>query len=382
MQRSYLCVKGSGLSVVDRVDREKTDEHTKKLFCMLKCYARKYYGHLCLWLIVSVYVLVLAGGLVRSLEAGMGCPDWPKCYGRWIPPTQESQLPLDYRHQYYAARKAKNFRLAALIEAAGWAATAQSIREEAKVFRSDRFDLLKAWVEYLNRLLGAWVGILGLLFAGVGVVGFRLKRHRALAWLSVATLLGIVMAGLLGALVVATHLLAFTVTIHMGVAFLVIACLVIAYRRWRGYRQAASMRRICIGSGLRRYVWVLFVVFLMQVLWGTQVREAVDRSLLQLMPRDRVLDAQGWVFYVHRSASVGLFFAQVLLSYLMSRASIDRKALRLAWGITATYAVEILLGALLYYLTLAASIQPLHLLVAFVAYGLQISLLQSSGSRH
>ena len=67
------------------------------------------------------YLLIFVGGLVRVAGAGMGCPDWPKCFGRWIPPTKLDQLP-DY------------------IDPA-------------------QFNIVLAWIEYCNRLFGALVGI-------------------------------------------------------------------------------------------------------------------------------------------------------------------------------------------------------------------------------
>ena len=67
------------------------------------------------------YLLIFIGGMVRVSGAGMGCPDWPKCFDRWIPPTNISQLP-DH------------------IDPA-------------------KFNIVLAWIEYSNRLFGALVGL-------------------------------------------------------------------------------------------------------------------------------------------------------------------------------------------------------------------------------
>jgi len=74
--------------------------------------------------------VIIAGGVVRTTQSGMGCPDWPKCFGRWIPPTNASELPPDFEKYL---RK-------------------QDI--------DHTFNVYHTWIEYFNRLLGALLGFL------------------------------------------------------------------------------------------------------------------------------------------------------------------------------------------------------------------------------
>src|SRR3954466_8739046 len=81
--------------------------------------------------LVFVFLVIIAGSVVRATGSGMGCPDWPKCFGKWVPPTDVSQLPADYKEVYAGEHHA--------------------VAE---------FNALNTWTEYLNRLAGAILGIL------------------------------------------------------------------------------------------------------------------------------------------------------------------------------------------------------------------------------
>ena len=75
----------------------------------MKNTATSWLGKLSFTALVAVLFLVFVGGLVRSTGSGMGCPDWPKCFGSFVPPTDSAQLPDDYSSAYNQYRKMFDF---------------------------------------------------------------------------------------------------------------------------------------------------------------------------------------------------------------------------------------------------------------------------------
>jgi len=117
--------------------------------------------------IIALFILILAGGVVRSTGSGMGCPDWPKCFGRYVPPVKEAQLPTNYRTEFVSHQLKKNLNFAKLLNALGYTSLASKIKSDTSVInrQQEQFNAAKTWTEYVNRLIGAFTGILLLLTA-------------------------------------------------------------------------------------------------------------------------------------------------------------------------------------------------------------------------
>lgn len=324
------------------------------------------------WGVVTVffvYLLIAVGGIVRSTGAGMGCPDWPKCFGTWIPPTKVSQLPVDYRENYAEKRRQKNERIAGYLDQLGFAQLAQRIHTPASVYVEEEFNATKTWIEYLNRLLGALVGVF--IFATV-LFSFRYwKTDRIVTLCSIAALLSVGFQGWLGSVVVSTNLLPGLITVHMMVAILIVFLLLYAVTR--------SLNRAkdgVVAKNKHRINFVLLLVMalsIIQIVLGTQVRQAIDWVSDALpLARNEWIERLGWEFYVHRSFSTVLLIANAYLLFAVYKSAVKQSVLR-TWAnlLFAVIVLEIAAGIFMAYFSIPAFLQPIHLLLAVVAVGVQ-----------
>jgi len=291
--------------------------------------------------IAAVYFLILVGGVVRASGSGMGCPDWPKCFGRWVPPTDVSQLPDNYQ-EIYAHR--------------GYADT--------------EFNAIKTWIEYINRLVGVIIGFLIFVTLLLSLSYWKTDKPIVIASFLSFVLVGF--NGWLGAVVVASNLVPVIITLHMIAALLVVGTLIYAVARTRrGPEHFGAMRA---HAGIPWMIGVVLSLSLIQLILGTQIREQVDELSIVLGDANRAQWANefGRSFYIHRTLSVAVLIANVALVMLIARNTVSKGALlRGAYALVALIAAEIIAGIVLYYGGMPASFQPVHLLLAALLFGTQ-----------
>nr|MBI1231304.1 heme A synthase [Cytophagales bacterium] len=320
---------------------------------------------------IAIYFLILVGGIVRSTGSGMGCPDWPKCFGSWIPPTSVDQLPKNYLDIYLEQRMEKNQRFAQLLATIGFGDVGQQILEDESVAIEEPFNATKTWIEYINRLIGALIGFLVLLTVYRALRLWNL--YRSLAYLSIGALVLVLFQGWIGSIVVSTNLLQWMITLHMLLALLIVCLLLYIYHK---ASVLLEPRLVYLGNkrALKYVVLCCMILMIVQIVLGTQVREEIDRLSRQFSGafRDSWIDGLGVTFLVHRSYSLVILGMHILLGYLVYR---ERSSAGLVSPLTvfllAVIVLEIISGAGMAYFALPAFLQPLHLLFGTLIVGIQ-----------
>jgi cytochrome c oxidase assembly protein subunit 15 len=330
--------------------------------------------------LVAVYFLILVGGIVRSTGAGMGCPDWPKCFGQWIPPTSEEMLPEDYREKYKDDRLEKNQRFADYLEAMGLKKQAYAIRTEKFIQQETSFNAVKTWTEYINRIVGVVIGLLIILNL-VGAISLIKTDPAVFMWAFFLFLL-VVFQGWIGSIVVSTHLTPWIITLHMLIAVLIIA--ILTYLVFRSRKNQLFFQPVDHHRFLNFLLVLSGLLIVVQILLGTQVREAVDfiSSSLGYRQRDTWIGSLGIEFYVHRSFSLILLVLQAgILINISRKKAVNNGSFRFSRYLFILLLVEIGLGISMAYFGIPPYLQPLHLLTGVILFGMQFLLLLMINNR-
>lgn len=302
----------------------------------------------------------------------MGCPDWPKCFGRYIPPTSASELPGDYKQKYIAGRLAKNQRFAKTLDVFGYSDLATRIREDRSILVPEEFNASRTWTEYINRLIGAISGLFLFLSA---VYSFSYRKTNKI--IIVASILNLILVGFqawLGSIVVSTNLVAWIVTVHMLLALAILALSIYTYHlaKTYGWKKLRLQAAIYIASG------ITLILTIIQIALGTSVREKIDEVSSRLQGgyrQDWVSDA-GRIFANHRDMAVLVLVFNVVLYALVrkhfNRHSIHQQLMSLTFMLIM---LQIGAGIALSYFNLPPSAQAIHIVLASLIFGAQFYLL-------
>lgn len=325
--------------------------------------------------VVAVYFLILVGGIVRSTGSGMGCPDWPKCFGSVIPPTSVDQLPKNYQDIYLEKRLAKNERFVASLERMGFEKTAEKISNDKSILVEEEFNATKTWIEYINRLIGVVIGFLIILTVWKS---FKLwKTDPRITLLSIFSLVLVLFIGWIGSLVVSTNLLPWMITIHMVLALFLVWILL-----YVNQRSSLLLDRKSVSVQFPDKIkWILILgTFLMfvQVVLGTQVREEVDHvaeSLGNLL-RDNWVSQLGISFLIHRSFSLVLLGVHVVYFFWAFKYTLRNSPINVWSQVLILFILlEIATGIGMAYFGIPAFLQPIHLLLGSLILGVQFILI-------
>jgi cytochrome c oxidase assembly protein subunit 15 len=296
------------------------------------------YKKLAIGTIVAVYLLIMVGGIVRASGSGMGCPDWPKCFGQWVPPTSADQLPEDYQELYGAKLKGEVV-----------------------------FNVFKTWTEYVNRLVGVTIGLL--IFATmVAAIKTYYKSNKRIVISSVLAFILVVFEGWLGAKVVSSELHPGMVTIHMVLALVIVMLLIYALFLSKDFKSYA-------GRGDRSKLLLLRIALILsfgQLLLGTQIREEIDKAYLAGMERSSWIGTLGGEYYLHIGLAVTVLICNFFIYRVFSKMQEDKAIIFWMFGLVVA---EFLTGGILGLAGMPAVAQPLHLTFATVIVGIQFYFL-------
>lgn len=272
--------------------------------------------------LVVVHLVILAGGIVRATGSGMGCPDWPKCFGQYIPPTSAAQLPADYRTRY-----------------------------ATQLHGVEEFNAAKTWTEYINRLLGA--------LAGLVVVAWVIASFRKRVWLlwSAVALVLIAITAWMGKVVVDRNLHGTTVTVHMLLALAVVAAILMGLHAAGAL--GAGKRINPAPVGLRILALGALQLALLQIVLGTQVRQALDAAPPQSWTAVTLATVAGLPLEIHQTCALALTAAMALLA---RRLWFLQGYRTLAVALLALPIAMMVMGVAMKYAGMPAALQPLHLL--------------------
>ena len=286
---------------------------------------------------ILCFLVIIAGGVVRTTQSGMGCPDWPKCFGKWIPPTNASELPVDFEKYLHK----------------------QDI--------DHTFNALHTWIEYFNRLLGVLLGLFGMI--QVLLLFFRRKVVPTAYRLAWAFLITVILTGLFGAIVVKLNLAHVSISVHLLFAIILLQIQLAVL-----LSLDSKLFSITVDKKTRNILLFFLVVLFCQSVLGTMLRMYIDdvSKILHYEQRDTWLAEKPFAFLTHRSFSWLVLITALYMGWQGRNIAAIKNKLFVLAGIIV---LSMITGITLVYANMPAMAQPVHLLLASLAITQSTSIL-------
>jgi heme a synthase len=320
--------------------------------------------------LILVYLVIFAGALVRMTGSGMGCPDWPKCFGYYIPPTEEKELLFTSGKVYDKGQVIIKDKGLLVAKEDFKASNTFSELNWEKYTKHDYaiFNPFHTWVEYINRLLGALAGI-ACFVAFILSFGYWKENKKIILYsLLICFLMGF--QAWLGKTVVDSVLNPVKITTHM-----LAALLIVALQLYTIYVASNKISIRLFDSKFKLFLVVALALTIIQIVLGTSVREHVDTISETGLPKVTWLQNPTISFYIHRSFSILVLLVNVFL--FLRNKKLNLGFSKINW-VMLIILLEILSGIIMAYLDFPIGSQTIHIVLATLLFGFQFYLILES----
>ncbi len=296
--------------------------------------------------VILLYILILVGGFVRITESGDDCPDWPKCYGSWIPPFTIDDIPEEFNPT------------------------------QDKVYGS--------WIEYFNRLVGVILGISMLYTFFKSFYVF--KTDKILFYGSLSSLLLIIIAGWFGGQIATSIdgqniIYQHSVSIHLYIAILTTISLIYTTNRGFIVMFPNLEHKFNYSPSSQIFLLLIFIINLMLVFSGSYIRTFIDDNLLIHLPyyirMQKYVYETGLIKYIHPILGFSMLTCSAILwNHVINLSTPSKTVTLLVKFILYSICAQILIGEGLRFNIIHESFRLYHLWLSSVILGLVIVAFQ------
>ena len=329
-----------------------------------------FFKNLLIACLISVFLIIVAGSIVRITGSGMGCPDWPKCFGFYIPPFDENKIIWSPKNSYFKGQivihneklyvSKNNFYSNNDFNYSNW--------EFFKKHNYARYNPYHTWFEYINRLIGAISGFLCLICFIFSLKYWRINKK--ITMLSFLTLISMIFQAFIGATVVYSVLKPFKITIHMLIALFITSLITlnISFFKTLKIDNKKTIKKF------KLIVILSLIISTIQIIFGTQVRQLIDELSKSVFQNNRELwlNMVGLRFEVHRSFAILVLIVNLILVYLNYKMKLNLFKVNILFVFIL---IEIFTGVVMSYFGMPKLFQPLHLIFASILFTIQSSIL-------